>query len=467
VAVDAAGNAYLAGTTDVTDLPVTTGAMQPNGIGAFVAKVNAKGTGLVYLTYLGAGMQVVQPVLAVATGATALAVDSAGDAYVAGWTWDPHLPVTTGAYQTTFHGWSEIDNFAPLPPNDAYALKLNASGTGVMWCSYLGGTGADQATAAAVDANGNFWVAGTTRSTEFPNAHGWSTGNDFIVEFNTAGTALPYSGRYPTGTASQTLAIDGTGLLHLATPTGVVSAVAASAHPAVRPWVVANAASNAAGGQIVAGEVISIYGPHIGPFPAVTAAPVNGFMPTTLGGTQVLIGGIPAPLLYASDAQINAVVPFEVAGQVKVAIQVVAPGTTAGPVFTAAVIAADPAVFPGAVLNQDGSVNSAAHPASPGSTVAMWATGVHLSLPAPNGQIAQAAQNFLCCTAYALGHPLSVPYAGAAPGLVAGVVQINVQLPPGIANEAVLTIVSGGAAGAATVFVTPPQLPGDSMERQP
>jgi uncharacterized protein (TIGR03437 family) len=454
VAVDRTGNAYVAGGSDVTDLPVTAGAMRTDGIGAFVAKVNAPGTGLVYLTYLGAGMQVVQPYLATATGATALAVDSAGDAYVAGWTWDPHLPVTAGAYQTTFHGWSEIDNFAPLPPSDAYAIKLNPAGTAVVWGSYLGGVASDQATAAAVDMTGNLWVAGTTYSTEFPNAQGWSTGNDFIVGFDGTGSALPYAGRYPNGTASQTLAIDGGGLLHVATPSGTVSAVAASAHPMVRPWIVANAASNVAGGQIVAGEAISIYGPHIGPFPAVTATPVNGFMPTTLGGTRVLINGVAAPLLYVSDSQINAVVPFGVAGQAKADIQV-----NAGSAFRAAVIPADPAVFPGAVLNQDGTVNSSANPAAPGSTVALWATGARLTpIPAiPDGQIAVAAEDFFCCTVYALGHPLAVSYGGAAPGMVAGVVQINVTLPMDVANAVTLTVVSGGVTGEVGVFVTGPR----------
>jgi uncharacterized protein (TIGR03437 family) len=457
VAVDAAGNAYLAGTADVTDLPVTAGVLQASGIGAFVAKVNPAGTGLVYLTYLGAGMHVVQPVLAVATAATALAADAAGNAYVTGWTWDPHLPVTAGAYQKTFHGWSEIDNYAPIPPSDAYAMKLNPSGTSVVWGSYLGGAATDQATAAALDASGNLWVAGTTVSTEFPNAQGWSSGNDFIVEFNSAGTALPYSGRYPGGTASETLALDGSGLLHVATATGVVSAVAASTNPAMRPWVVANAASNVAGGQVAAGEVISVYGPHIGPFPAVTATPTNGFMPTTLGGTQVLINGIPAPLLYASDSQINAVVPFAVAGPAKADIQVINPGAKSA-VFRAAVLPADPAVFPGAVINQDGSVNSAANPAAPGSYVALWATGLYLvPVPAiPDGQVADSARNLLCCSVYALGHPLAVPYSGAAPGLVAGIVQINVQLPMEVVNEVDLSVVSGGATGVATVYVTGP-----------
>jgi uncharacterized protein (TIGR03437 family) len=226
----------------------------------------------------------------------------------------------------------------------------------------------------------------------------------------------------------------------------------------MRPWVVANAASNVAGGQIVAGEVISIYGPHIGPFPAVTATPINGFMPRTLGGAGVLINGIPAPLLYASDSQINAVVPFAVAGPAKADIQVVNQGTNS-PVFAAAVLLSDLAVFPGAVVNQDGSVNSAVNPAAPGSVVALWATGLYLvPIPAlPDGQVADSARNLLCCSVSALGHPLAVPYSGAAPGLVAGVVQINVQLPTGVSNELLLTLVSDSGSTQALVYVTPAQ----------
>lgn len=455
VALDAAGNAYLTGTADVTDLPVTPGAMQPNGIGAFVAKVNAAGTALVYLTYLGAGKQVVQPYLAVASGATAIAADAAGNAYVTGWTWDPHLPVTPGAFQTTFHGWTEIDNYGSAA-SDAFALKLNPTGTAVVWGSYLGGAGVDQATAATVDANGNFWVAGTTKSTEFPNAQGWSTGNDFVVAFNPAGAALAYAARYPGGTASQTLALDGAGLLHLATGNGVVSAVAASPRPAMRPWVVANAASGVAGGQIAAGEVISIYGPHIGPFPAVTPPPSGRIIPSTLGGVQVLVNGTPAPLLYASDEQINAVVPFAVAGAKTADIQVVNQGVT-GLAFRAAVVQADPAVFPGAVINQDLSLNSAQNPAAPGSIVAFWATGVHLDPypPIPDGTVPATAQDLYCCSVYALGHPVQVLYEGTAPGVVAGVVQINVQLPADVANQVFLSVVSGGGVAQVGVYVAP------------
>ena len=104
-------------------------------------------------------------------------------------------------------------------------------------------------------------------------------------------------------------------------------------------------------------------------------------------------------------------------------------------------------------------MNSAANPAAPGSYVALWATGVHLNpFPAiPDGQVAATAQDFVCCSAYSLGHPLAVSYGGAAPALVAGIVQINVQLPMGAANQVPLAIVSGSATTLATAFLTVPR----------
>ena len=452
VAVDAAGNAYIAGNTDVSDLPATPGAWLANGVGAFVAKVNTGGTALAYLTYLGSGAQVVSPYTSPATLVSALAVDGGGNVYVAGYTFDPAFPATPGAFQSTFHGWSTIDNFQSQPPTDAFALKLNPTGTAVSWASYLGGTGGDAATAAVLDSSGNLWIAGATRSTDFPNVQGWSTGGGFIVKFNASGSALPYSGRYPDGSIGQTLAVDSTGLLHVASPSGVVSSVAALPRPAVRPWVVVNAAGGTAGGQVAAGELVAIYGPHIGAFPALQNTNA-AHVPSSLGGVQVFFNDIAAPLLYAGDAQINAVVPFEVAGQSTVRIRIVNQGVT-GPEFEAAVVPAIPEVFrsasvaqAAAALNEDGTVNSADNPAAKGSIVTIWATGINPPAPAvPDGQVAPGGNDFHCCAVYG-GYPLlatsmNVLYAGAAPGLVAGVVQVNFRVTVG----GPLTLTTGGGS---------------------
>ena len=126
-----------------------------------------------------------------------------------------------------------------------------------MWGSYLGGDAVDQASTGTLDPAGNFWVVGSSRSTEFPNVDGWSTGEDFIVEFTATG-GLSYSARYPIGTLAPTLGVDSAALLHLATPDGVASAIVPSPHPAVRPWTI-----GPVNGHVAAGEVISIYGPHL------------------------------------------------------------------------------------------------------------------------------------------------------------------------------------------------------------
>ena len=106
IAVDLAGNAYIAGNSTL-HLPTTPGVLSPNGIGAFVAKVNAAGTGLSYLTYLSAGenIDIMEPIATVANTLYAIAVDSAGNAYLAGATSDPKFPTTarhTATRSSTF-----------------------------------------------------------------------------------------------------------------------------------------------------------------------------------------------------------------------------------------------------------------------------------------------------------------------------------------------------------------------------
>jgi uncharacterized protein (TIGR03437 family) len=131
------------------------------------------------------------------------------------------------------------------------------------------------------------------------------------------------------------------------------------------------------------------------------------------------------------------------------------------PDFPVTVIAADPEVFrnadgTAAAVNQDGTLNSAAHPAKAGSIVSIWATGTGSIYPRPlDGQISTAAQDYACCQV--AGAP--VFYAGAAPGMVAGVVQINFQIPaPGITTPGgynFTLIAAGQSSATATIYVTP------------
>jgi uncharacterized protein (TIGR03437 family) len=157
-------------------------------------------------------------------------------------------------------------------------------------------------------------------------------------------------------------------------------------------------------------------------------------MPRVLGGVQVSINGSPVPLLYVSGTQLNAVAPLFLSGTTA-RVHVSFNGTDTAD-FVATVLAASPEIFQhpegtAAAVNQDGSLNSPEHPAQPGSIVAIWATGIR-SIPFgsvwQDGQIAQRASDFGCCQIYAQA-PANVLYGGAAPGIVAGVVQVNFVVP--------------------------------------
>jgi len=434
IAVDLAGNAYIAGNTNGAMLATTLGALLANGVGAFVAKVNSSGTGMVYVTYLGSGAS--QP--SIGTVATdfiyAISADATGNAYLAGYTQDPNFPVTPGAFQT------QLANPRTPPfvgPPDTFIAKLNPTGSAMVWATFLGGTNNDIATALAVDPSGGVWVSGTTNSSDFPVTAGVPLGGEFLVEFNSTGSSLLSGSRYPVNTVTASLAIDPQGVVHTAGATGLLSTVTPGATSSARVFGLANAALGNLAGRIAPGEVISIYGLHFGPAAPISASFNSaGFLPTTLGGLQVEIGGVLAPLLYVSDTQINAVVPFELAKATSPTSLTIT-GMKATP-FRLIVDSQIPEVFraaggsAAAAINQDGTVNSQANPAKAGSYVSIWATGLGLNdiFFDVDGQQQTTTISDCACFIEDLGlFSYLVPsYAGGAPGMVSGIVQINFQV---------------------------------------
>jgi hypothetical protein len=200
IAVDGSGNAYVTGTTFSRDFPTTAGAFQTAGgfEDAFVAKLDAAGSALVYSTYLGGRGQ------ALGYG---IAVDGSGNAYVTGFT-NGDFPTTAGAFQT-----------APGGVPDAFVAKLDAAGTALLYSTYLGGSGADQGYGIAVDGSGNAYVTGFTNSSNFPTTAGAlqtslpGITNAFVAKLDAAGTALLYS-TYLGGSnldAALGIAVDGSG----------------------------------------------------------------------------------------------------------------------------------------------------------------------------------------------------------------------------------------------------------------
>jgi len=174
IAVDRAGDAYVAGRTSSTDFPTTPGAFQRTNLGApnlydaaFVSKLNPMGSALLYSTYLTA-----------ATGdvdAHGLAIDGAGDAYVTSSTSATDFPTTPGAPQTHSGGGSCTGGCS-----DAFVTKLTATGSALAYSTYLGGSNNDVGQGVAVDRAGNTYVTGYTLSTNFPTVNpeqGASGGN--------------------------------------------------------------------------------------------------------------------------------------------------------------------------------------------------------------------------------------------------------------------------------------------------
>jgi acetyltransferase-like isoleucine patch superfamily enzyme len=203
IAVDALSNAYVAGATSSTNFPTTSGAFQTalgGGDDGFVTKLNPAGTALVYSTYLGGGGN---------EAGYAIAVDALSNAYVEGSTNSTNFPTTSGAFQLASGGAA-----------DGFVTKLNPAGTALVYSTYLGGSGNDQAQGGiALDGLGNAYVAGHTQATNFPTTSGafqTALGGDydaFVTKLNPTGTGLVYS-TYLGGSgfdAAQGIALDALG----------------------------------------------------------------------------------------------------------------------------------------------------------------------------------------------------------------------------------------------------------------
>jgi len=244
-----------------------------------------------------------------------------------------------------------------------------------------------------------------------------------------------------------------------------------SASPLLHQNYVLNSASNLSA-AVAPGEVVTVDGASAGPANPVTGHPdASGKYPVSLGGVQVLFDGRPAPLLFAGQGQVNTIVPFEVAGQQHTVMQYqyTASGetTTFSNSVTLPVAAAAPAVFsldesgsgPGAILNEDYSVNSASNPAAAGTVIQIFGTGGGvLTGGAADGALAPQAAVFLATqpTATIGGMPAMVDYAGSAPGLVNGALQVNLTVPSGLApgpQPVVLTIGPAASQTGITVAV--------------
>jgi uncharacterized protein (TIGR03437 family) len=196
-------------------------------------------------------------------------------------------------------------------------------------------------------------------------------------------------------------------------------------------------AASLTSGPLSPGEIVSIFTPY------------GSITPLT-----ILVGGVPATLLYAGVSQLNAILPFGLNTQHDIAVELRTGDTTlaagrfpAAPVSPGLFTQSADGIGPGAILNQDLTINSIANPAAPGSVIMVFGTGFGAANPPlSDGGIVASIGNFTTLVTAAVGGlPAEVTYAGPAPGLAPGAAQINIRLPEGVPeNSTVPVLVTAG-----------------------
>jgi uncharacterized protein (TIGR03437 family) len=458
LAVDSAGAAYVAGVTHSADFPVTPGALQSTNTAYanFIAKVNPAGDGLVFATYFAGGINAIAP-------------GPGGDVFVSGIVVDG-FQTTPKAAQTVFGG----------SLGDAFAARLNAAGTVLLYATYIGGVGYDIGQSMAVDAAGNAIVVGSTGSRNFPLAahvqrvpQGGAeafitkldpTGSKFLFSTflgglgNDEGTAVAVDGQgniyvagnseaqgfpvtpqspYTPPPASRTLSsVNGTVV------SGAFILKLSDSGPST-PIIFTDGITSIAGfdfGPVTPGQIVDVIGSNLGPLNSVVLMlDANGRVSHTLAGIEVDFDGVPAPLVFVTIDDIRAVVPFSVAGKSSVQVVVKTPAGVSPPVARPVAAAApglftlgtSPSIPQGAIVNQDGTINSAQNPAPRGSIVSLYGAGFGpTNPPLEDGRVYTA--NFPTValpTTVEIGEVAAeVQYAGQAYGLVAGVILINARI---------------------------------------
>jgi len=410
LALDAKGNLYIADTNNSTIRKVA------NGTISTVAGNGLQG-------YSGDGGPGLSAQLNDPEG---VAVDATGNLYI------------TDTLNYRIRMVSPAGNITTLAGNGVAGYSGDGGPAGQAQLSYPTGI--------AVDSAGNVFFGDAGASVRKIYANGTIStiaGNGSIGYTGDGGPATRASLNGPTG-----IAVDSRGDVYIAD----------SANDAVRLLylrfsAVTNAASNLTG-AIAPGEVVVLYGSGLGPDSLATYQLANGDVPTSVGGTSVYFNGTAGPVLYASSTQVAAIVPFELTGtsaQVYVSYQGLtsAPlSVSVAPVAPALFTANDSGTGQAAAVNQNGTYNNAANPASSGQYVSLYATGFgQTDPPGLDGAFTEAPPAGVLplpvlqpITVTIGGKPASINYAGGAPGIVQGVMQVNAQIPSGlpVGNAAVV-----------------------------
>lgn len=411
IAVDASGNLYVAefGRNRVSKVS-TSGAVST------VAGSGVSGFG-------GDGGPAASAMLSTPQG---VAVDRAGNIYIAD-TGNNRVRVVSGGIIATYAG-----NGAGGYDKDGVAATATPVGNPV---------------ALAVDTAGSLYIADGSARVRKVLANGIITtigGNGVRGYAGDGGAAINGSLSSPSA-----LAVASNGNVYVADTNNNAVRLLQPAASGISLNAITSGASNLAG-AIAPGEVVVLWGSGLGPGSlAQYQLGTNGLVPTNVAGTTVYFGSLAAPVLYTSANQVAAIVPFGVSGG-QVPVIVAYNGQFSGP-LTASIATAVPAIFTlngsgsgqAAAINQDGSVNGASSPAKTGSYISLWITGAgQTNPPGADGQPGTGPSGgaVLPVAATIGGKSATVQYQGGAQGLVAGVLQVNLQVPAGVAAGAAVPV---------------------------
>jgi uncharacterized protein (TIGR03437 family) len=297
----------------------------------------------------------------------------------------------------------------------------------------------------------------------------WSASVDvnwISITFGSSGTG---SGGISYSILENTTTVPRTGSIHVGSLTFTITQ-----QPPAQTSPVLSSVGNAASyntDAVSPGEIVALFGSNLGPASIVTLQVSNGVVINSLAGTQVLFDGVAAPMVYTLKGQVSVVVPYGVAGKTSTKVQVQYQNAMSN-TLTVPVQAATPAIFsldstgigPGAILNQDMSVNSTGNPAARGSIISLYCTGGGVTTPAtsPDGLVIGvpppklAAQPPASVKVTIGGVDAEVQYAGGVPGTIAGFTQINVKVPevtPGLALPVIVKVGDFASGSSVTVAV--------------
>ncbi len=412
VAVDGAGNLFIADMESCKIRKVT-----PDGIITTVAGTGAFG-------YSGDGGQATSAKL---TNPMGIAVDGAGNLYVADTGNFRIRKVSLAGIITTVAGGGTI-SFQPPNP-------IPTGDGGLATLAIL-----DFPVGVAVDGPGNIYIAdqGFTRIRKVTTDGIINTiaGNGSRGYYGDGGLATSAAMNGPAG-----VAVDGAGNVYVPEQANNIVRLLTPNHAPVLISAVLDAADEGAT-AMTPGKIVVIYGSGLGPAALAVNAPSNGAFGKQVSGTSVTFNGIAAPMIYASGSQAAAIVPYEMAGS-SAAQVLVTSQSGVSTAYSVPIAASAPSFFSLngsgagqiAAVNQNGVVNSAANPVAVGGYVSLYATGEGQTFPAGvDGALASTVypKPVLPVSVTVGGIPVKPAYAGAAPTEVLGLMQIVIQIPPGV-----------------------------------